>query len=459
MIMANRVFCISAGQNETKKTDHPIHRQNLYLNYGLLSLASVLHRAGVDAIQIQGNFNSAESTFKRCVQLGLEDSNYSVLISVPSFYAVNWTNEFITLLKMSFPDVKAILGGRWVVDRNPENLRALIPLADIVVPGISEALVEELILGASGNLKVPPRIYTYSQLNYDLLDERELYQPSLEVSRGCGMGCNFCQEKDEPLTKLKPAEDIVTEAAKSILVDGLTPMNFYLEASMFAPNGRWTASLLEQQKAHDTSFKWRTEARVDSILPRHLPALYSSGLRILDLGLESADPHQLGRMRKCNDPGRYLKKASELVTAAHSAGIQIKVNLLLFPGETQASIQRTSDWLSDHSDKVRGVSVGPVIVFGWPERVSSYIEYLCGLGASVSHSPMQGVTHLNLSSEIDFDGSMELSAKLGKQFMDSDDYYFLKSFSYFSRDYTKEKFLLDCYGIESDLNFSVVNGQ
>lgn len=451
----NRVFCIAAGQNETKKADHPIHRQNLYLNYGLLSLASVLSRAGINAVQIQGNFNSAEYTLARCIQLGLEESRYPILISVPSFYAVSWVNEFITLVKGIFPSQKIVVGGRWVVDFIPKNLQSLIPLADVVVPGVAENIVEEIVLGTPNRTDLRAVNSPYSLLNYELLDQRELYQPSLEVSRGCGMGCNFCQEKDEPLTKLKAAESVVEEARSVVLRDGLNPMNLYFEASIFTPNGAWISKLLDEQYTRRASFHWRTEARVDSILPKHLPALYSAGLRVLDLGLESADPQQLIRMGKCREPSRYLTKASKLVTAAHSVGIQVKVNVLLFPGESEESIQRTCDWLDLHKSYFRGVSVGPVIVFGWRERVSGYIEQLCTYGASVSHSPIEGVTHLNLSRQLDFDASMEMSVKIGKQFMSAEDYYYLKSFSYFSRNYTREQFFSDCRGIEEDVNFYV----
>lgn len=84
-----KVFCISAGQLVTKKKDHEIHRQNRYLNYGLLSLASIIKKNGVDAYQIQGNFESPETTYNIAVEKGIEETTLPLLLSIPSFYAIS----------------------------------------------------------------------------------------------------------------------------------------------------------------------------------------------------------------------------------------------------------------------------------------------------------------------------------------------------------------------------------
>jgi hypothetical protein len=450
-----QVFCISAGQKTTKKTDHVIHRRNRYLNYGLLSLATILNDSGIRSRQIQGNFDSPVSVFDRCLDLGMAESRFPVLVSIPSFYAVSWANEFNELIKSRLPEKRIIVGGRWVVDGQLSEMKQLVPLADDVISGTAESIIYNLVCG---NNNYEQRIVlggAQFHLNYELLEDRALYQPSIEISRGCGMGCSFCQEKSEPLTKLKPANNVVGEVRETLLFDGLNPMNLYFEASMFTPNETWIRSLIESREKHGVDFHWRTEARVDSVHPRHLNALYASGLRVLDLGLESADPTQLKRMNKTSNPEKYLARASELIEQAYAAGIAVKVNILLFAGETEASIVRTRAWLEKHRHAITGVSVGPVIVFGWPKRVAHYLSELASFGANISHSPVAGVVHLNLSPEIDYYRSIELSAEIGKDFTTSSDYFFLKSFSYFSRDYTEHSFMLDCEATEHQLNFSL----
>jgi len=99
--------------------------------------------------------------------------------------------------------------------------------------------------------------------------------------------------------------------------------------------------------------------------------------------------------------------------------------------------------LDHHKDFIKGVSVGPVILYGWASRTKPYLKELHGFGAKVSHSPIMGVANLDLSSEIDFGRSMEISNQITCEYMSMEDYFFLKSFSYYSRDYTYENFKAD----------------
>lgn len=453
----NKIFCISAGQLVTKKTDHVIHRKNKYLNYGLLSLGTILKKNGFKPIQIQGGFDTPEYTLDVSIKEGLTLSNHPILISIPSFYAISWVNNFIYLVKKILPTITIIIGGRWVIDGETALMKKLVPLADIIFPGTAEEHILKLINNTPLNRNV--EIINDSlniQLDYSILHQRNLYQPSLEVSRGCGMGCNFCQEKGERLTNLKKPELIVNESYNTILFDSLTPMNLYFEASLFASNIEWVNKLIHHRLISEQNFKWRTEARVDSIKPSHIKNLKQAGLDTIDLGLESADFKQLINMNKTKSPEKYLSQASRVIEEAHKNNIKVKINILLFAGETDQSITATMDWLDKHKDAITGVSVGPVIVFGWPNKITSYINELNLLGASISHQPITGITHLDLSSNIDYNSSIEISKMIGQRYTTSEAYFYLKSFSYFSRDYTFEMFNSDCKGIEKQLNFRVV---
>jgi hypothetical protein len=453
----NKIFCISAGQLVTKKVDHAIHRKNRYLNYGLLSLATILKNNGFQAIQIQGGFDTPNDTFETSVAEGLMASDHPILISIPSFYAISWVNSFIYLIKAALPQKKVIIGGRWVIDGEASLMKELVPLADIIFPGTAENHILKLI--TNNPLKSPIESSQENlniQLDYTILHQRHLYQPSIEVSRGCGMGCNFCQEKDERLTNLKPPELIVSESHKTMMFDNLIPMNLYFEASLFASKDEWIDQLIRHRYHSGQNFKWRTEARVDSLKVSHLKKLKLAGLEVIDLGLESADFNQLKNMNKTKRPEKYLLQASKIIEEAHRNNIKVKVNVLLFAGETDESITSTMDWLDKHKDAITGVSVGPVIVFGWSNKIKPYINELSHLGASVSHQPITGITHLDLSSTIDYKSSIDISKIIGQRYTTSEDYFYLKSFSYFSRDYTFEQFNSDCKGIEGQLNFRFV---
>jgi radical SAM superfamily enzyme YgiQ (UPF0313 family) len=257
------------------------------------------------------------------------------------------------------------------------------------------------------------------------------------------MGCSFCQEKDEKLNPLKQPKIIIDEIKTTIINDNLPPMNLYFEASMLIPNKKWINELCKYKEESEINFKWRSEGRVDAIDPKYIPALAKSGLKVLDLGLESASHKQLLRMHKTRNPKKYLLRASELVKKAYDYDIYIKINVLLTAGETNETISETIDWLNKHKKYIKGVSVGPVIAFGWKDDIKGYIEQLSKYGTTFSHSPAIGIAHLNLSSEIGYEKSISLSNQLSREFMTAKDYFDLKSFSYFSRDYLYRNFLKD----------------
>jgi hypothetical protein len=63
--------------------------------------------------------------------------------------------------------------------------------------------------------------------------------------------------------------------------------------------------------------------------------------------------------------------------------------------------------------------------------------------------------HLNLSSEIDYERSMKISNEIGRRYMTAEDYFFLKSFSYYSRDYKYDDFISDILEFEHDYSFDI----
>ena len=440
-----QVICISAGQLSTKKANNRLNRRNQYLNYGLLSLASVLKRSGLAPIVIHGHFSAPSETLRTALTYGLVESSLPILLSIPSFYAIAWAREFMAEAKALLPSLRFIVGGRWVIGNRPDLLKSMLPEADLIIPGLAEDRIVELLTGAKvlhvG--EAPKGLSNASCLDYSLLHHRHLYQPSIEISRGCGMGCSFCQEKDEKLQPLKAPGILVDELKSTLLADDLIEMTPYFETSMFVPNKRWADGLGAALEQAGMAIKWRTEGRVDSIKPELIPALTASGMSVLDLGLESASPTQLLRMQKTRDPEKYLERASRLLLACAANKVKVKVNILLFAGENDDTITQTLDWLEEHQDCIYGVSASPVIVFGWPNEADAYLNTLAQFGATRDHSPCSGVTHINLNERVNYEDSLALARLISSRFMRAGRYYKLKSFSYFPRTYGFNDFLLD----------------
>jgi len=62
-------------------------------------------------------------------------------------------------------------------------------------------------------------------------------------------------------------------------------------------------------------------------------------------------------MKKTKNPEQYLVRASKLIKECYEHDIAIKVNILLYAGETEKTILETTEWLEKHKKYIKGVSV------------------------------------------------------------------------------------------------------
>jgi len=429
------VFFISAGQLKTKKGANVPNQRNMYLNYGLLSLATVVKNAGYSPLVFHGNFTSPAEFFEVVVVNGLLKTQCPIYISIPSYYALTWTNELTFLIKQKSKN-KIIVGGRWVIDGDEDLLKAELPYVDEISPGLGENKIVTTLTGI-----IDDNDYSYLMLDYSLLHDRQYYQPSIEVSRGCGKGCLFCQEKDEPLKQLKPPELILKEYNKLLLDDELRTMTPYFEASLFSPTEEWLKALINVRKKYQKFFLWRAECRVDSLSKRIVPLMAEAGMGVIDLGLESASLEQLRKMNKSSRPENYLERASSLLRLCYEHKIKTKVNVMFYAGENDSSIAETRNWLNAHREYIYGVSCGVVSAFGWDCNKQGFIDELCQYGASVCpEESFLGVTNFHLSDALNFYQASNEAKKLSREFMTMEQFFSLKAFSYYPRNYMFEQF-------------------
>jgi hypothetical protein len=439
---SHALVCISAGMLQPKKADNPIAKLHLYLNYGLLGLASILADAGFSPIVIHGRFELPGDFVHRLFSKGLLPSAHPILLSVPSSFALPWARCVSRTIRATDPEAHIIVGGRWVVADDEPWIRAQLPDVDQFVPGLAENVIETLVARRSSSSshrllrKSIRRETAIPRLNYELLDQWHDFQPSLEVSRGCGMHCSFCAEAEEALGEMKSPRVLAEEFVRLAGTYGSEDVTPYLEASFFRPTTSWCGGFLDAIREADVSLKWRAETRVDAISPQQLELLARSGLRVLDMGLESASPRQLHAMKKTMRPNAYLHRASELLRACDAANVWAKVNVLLHPGETLASIDETIAWLEAHRRFIKGLSVGPTILFRYGRATDSVLQSFNALGASeVRPGALNelGFAHLDLSPEVSHDAAMTISRDISRSFMSERDYFDLKSFSYLPR--------------------------
>ncbi|HFH4281639.1 B12-binding domain-containing radical SAM protein [Pseudomonas aeruginosa] len=426
-------------------------RRQLYLNYGALSLATILDSMGTSTLVVHGEHDEPADVLAMLLDKGVFPSQLPVMLSIPSFYALPWAQTFCRLVRGADPDARIIVGGRWVVGPDPDWLRAKLPEVDLVVPGLAEPLIASLLTNAPDLRRLPaptPDVV----LNHPLVSGFERYQPSIEASRGCGMGCAFCEERDIRLEKLRAPEQIARTLAAVASQYGGGEIRPYFQSSMFAPNEKWGTGLANAVRAAGLDVSWRTESRVDALTPETIACLAEAGMRVLDLGLETASPTQILNMRKSPDPDRYLERASTLLRACSDHGIAAKVNVLLYAGETTKTLDETRSFLDEHKDSIAGVSVGPVVAYGPPKTANILIHEWSRSGASPvdpSSANDSGISMIHLSHDFDAKSAEAASLELSRRYMDADAYFNLKSFSYYPRDYARADFDRDVAASET----------
>ena len=441
----DRILCISAGMPKPKKTDNPVARLHMYLNYGLLGLASILGSRGYEPTVVHGRFEAPEAFVLGLQTRGLLASAHPILLSLPSSFALPWARAACAAIRLVAPETRIVVGGRWVVANDPAWIKSQLPQADEFIEGLAENRIEQIVdppIRPALLLSQPDDGFMPA-LNYLLLDGWREFQPSVEVSRGCGMHCTFCAEAEVPLSGMKPPGEVADELANYERLVGGDEYHPYFEASIFRPSTVWINELTDQLAHRGLRIQWRAESRVDSLSSRQISGLVRAGLRILDLGFESGSPAQLVAMKKTPRPDVYLSRASNLLRVCHENGMWTKVNVLLYPGETRDTLQQTTEWLERHRPFIKGLSVGPTILYRYGQSSRTLLEEFEHLGAvAVDHRALdaQGYTHLHLSSEITHDAALAFSTELSKSFMTSRDYYDLKVFSYLPRGFSWEQF-------------------
>lgn len=416
-------YFVSAGLLRPKKAECRVNRLNRYLNYGLLSLATMAAKAGASVRVLHGGFETPISAF---ADLVAQNDVESILMSLPSSYSLPWAKEFVAHCRRHNPNLKITCGGRWTVDGRESWIRKLLDVDD-VVSGLGEDYVSRRFNGKGFDPRSTP-----GDLDYSLMADFRDFQPSVEVSRGCARGCSFCVEASNPLTKpRKPHEVAAQLLSLKERYDGYT-IRPYLQASLFNPSECWIEMFKD---AIGTSvIEWRTETRADSLTAEKVSSMAAVGLRVLDVGLESASPSQLIAMGKTRNPDRYLSAASDLLAACSESGVMVKLNILLYPGETRHSLEQTVKWLHQHRDHFQGISANPVIFYPYGKN-SNLPATFEARGASLVN-PAQlsddGYADLNLSSEFSNVEALNACLDVSREFMTMRSYFEIKKFGYFA---------------------------
>ena len=206
----DRITVVSAGMLAPKKRDHALARCQQYLNYGALSLATRLHADGRDARLVHGGHDDQTAFVERLATRGDLDTAMPIMLSIPSFQGLPLARTFVREIKARRPSARLVVGGRWVVGADPSWLADRIPEADVLVSGLAEDLIAALVDGSATGRFIDGAAArdgagrpSDRAFEHRLVEGYEAFRPSVEASRGCGVRCAFCEERDIPLSALK----------------------------------------------------------------------------------------------------------------------------------------------------------------------------------------------------------------------------------------------------------------
>jgi hypothetical protein len=209
--------------------------------------------------------------------------------------------------------------------------------------------------------------------DFDGLPFEKYFSPSIvipyDINRGCYYGeCTFCTLPTVigPGYRTRSARTIVDQVLHLCERHGTRNVNFITDCM---PPGM-IKDLPEELIERQANLRWWCDARVEpkAYTLEGARRLYAAGCRKLLFGFETATPRLLKMMKK----GQSLKSTIDVATNCAEAGISVTFYAMVgFPTETREEAQATLDFLIEHSNVVREVSLQ---TFHIDEVAQSYRE-------------------------------------------------------------------------------------
>jgi len=410
MKKSSPIILVAAAMYDPRKIlvgEKEIYPMSNIVNAGLLGLATLLDEAGYSKVKMFQGKQIAD-IFREMNESGVDlgKMEHPILLSIPSFFAIEWANDFCDVVRGTNPDLKIAAGGRWTIDSNLDWIKKKMPQVNFFALGCSDDVIEKIVDPANwSEFRTPQSARKpFSKLNYRLLNDFQKYHPIIDIGRGCPNRCSFCLESSQKygFSSFKSPQEIVNQIQQINEQYGEN-MGYYFMSSYFNPTEKWAIEFAELYTSNKLKSNWGVQARADEINPSTVEILGKAGLRTVDLGLESASMEQLLRMNKTKDPEEYLRKSEHLLKVISKSDTDTMLNLMPFPGETHKTLEETEMWLEKNKMYIKGVRGSPFRIFmngGHTASLIKLTESLSGRKTDMACLEKNGFVSPDLSKEI-----------------------------------------------------------
>jgi len=161
------------------------------------------------------------------------------------------------------------------------------------------------------------------------------------TSRGCVYQCSYCDRSVFKKGFRYNSAAYIYEHMKHLRTGfGVRHINIYDD--LFTADRARIMALCEKLTRHPLGIHFNCAVRVGYADDDLLKVLKEAGCLMVSLGIESADPHMLARHKS----GVSLEEVRDTVRRIQGVGLRAKGLFMMgLPGETEASIRRTSDFI------------------------------------------------------------------------------------------------------------------
>jgi radical SAM superfamily enzyme YgiQ (UPF0313 family) len=317
-------------------------KPDMYAPLGIMALAAVLEKQG----ETVGLENYSAYSMEEAIDHLPEREIYGI---TATSLELSIANEFAGRIKEKYPKSTVILGGPGAV--TPEYLDKSV--IDSICIGEGEITIQEMVhdykegilkkiyhgkpLEDLDSVPFPARHLAKDKLGDDILVSNPGPGALLMASRGCPFNCTFCATTRKNI-RFRSIESVVEEIKTLIRDFGMRRFRF--ADDLLAADQRRMKKLAKLLEPLD--IQWRTSNRAKPISMDRLKAMYDSGCREANFGVESFDNNVL-RMLNKGTTAKDNARACELST---KAGMVTRVLFMIrTPGQTARTVPTNIKWL------------------------------------------------------------------------------------------------------------------